>query len=258
VTITTTTRLGLTKDDGTENYSVTRVNANSDKIDAAIGSIMCTSSTRPSSPFTGQTAYETDTLAQIVYTGSTWRYMSTPAVANLTAIQALTPVYNGMTAVSIADGYEYTRVGGVWTKTGSARLDAKYKRTTAQGLSASSNTKHTWNAVVYNNGSIVGESGGVLTLNKTGLWRIDACIEFAIPTAGSTTYAWLGHGANTAVADRYCGENSSNRTSTDMFSFGTDREFTTGDTLALWMWNSSAVGTAVTEMENWVSVRFLG
>lgn len=32
----------------------------------------CTSSTRPSSPFTGQIAWETDTLSLVQYTGSVW------------------------------------------------------------------------------------------------------------------------------------------------------------------------------------------
>lgn len=99
MTITTTTRLGLTKDSGDENYSVTRVNANTDKLDDAIGCTPCTSGARPSSGlFDGRIAYETDTDAAIVYRTAitNWRYLGTPAVASQAARDALTPKHDGL------------------------------------------------------------------------------------------------------------------------------------------------------------------
>lgn len=50
-----------------ENYDVDVVNGNSLKIDDNIGVIVCTSSTRPSTPFNGQYIYETDTGFQGIW-----------------------------------------------------------------------------------------------------------------------------------------------------------------------------------------------
>ena len=67
---TTTSRLGLTKPAANDPVSIDQLNANFDKLDAAIGDAICTSTTRPSSPFTGQKIYETDTGLEYVYSGS--------------------------------------------------------------------------------------------------------------------------------------------------------------------------------------------
>lgn len=96
---TPTPRMGLTRDDGTDNYSVSRVNSNNDKIDEYIGFTPCTSSLRPSSGlFNGRVAYETDTDASIVYlTGAAnWRYVTAPKVASAAARDALSPKFDGM------------------------------------------------------------------------------------------------------------------------------------------------------------------
>lgn len=68
---TTTARLGLTKPAGSENIAVSVLNANADKIDSLIGYAPVTSSTRPTSPYNGQTIRETDTGKLYVHNGST-------------------------------------------------------------------------------------------------------------------------------------------------------------------------------------------
>lgn len=72
---TTTTRYALTKIVlGSDNVDVVNdFNNNWDAIDLRLGSQVCTSSTRPSSPVQGQEIYETDTFASKVYSGSSWR-----------------------------------------------------------------------------------------------------------------------------------------------------------------------------------------
>lgn len=65
-----TARLGLTKPGGgstglilpPDPVDIDVLNANFDKIDAAMGALICTSTTRPASPHDGQIIYETDTL----------------------------------------------------------------------------------------------------------------------------------------------------------------------------------------------------
>jgi len=70
---TTTTKLSLIKPDLADVVDVGNLNDNADSIDAAVGFTICTSSTRPATPWTGQPIYETDTLASYMYDGSTWQ-----------------------------------------------------------------------------------------------------------------------------------------------------------------------------------------
>lgn len=67
---TTTTRLALTKPASSDPVDIAVLNANADKIDAAVGSKVVTSSTRPGSPFDGQTIFETDTNKIMIYRAS--------------------------------------------------------------------------------------------------------------------------------------------------------------------------------------------
>lgn len=69
---TTTTRLALTKPAGTDVVDIDVLNANSDKLDAAAGATICTSTTRPASPYSGQIIYETDTGFFKTRSGSSW------------------------------------------------------------------------------------------------------------------------------------------------------------------------------------------
>ncbi|WP_328494097.1 hypothetical protein OHS59_16180 [Streptomyces sp. NBC_00414] len=70
---TSTSRLALYKPDGADDINVgTDLNANYDKIDLNSNFRVCTSSTRPSSPFTGLSIFETNTGAAYVWDGSSW------------------------------------------------------------------------------------------------------------------------------------------------------------------------------------------
>lgn len=81
---TTTTKLALTKPDGTDLVDIAVLNTNADKIDAASGATICTSSTRPASPWNGQVIFETDTLNALVYRTSTtsWNILGGSTVAS--------------------------------------------------------------------------------------------------------------------------------------------------------------------------------
>ena len=68
---TNTTKLALSKPDGTDLVDVAVLNNNFDKIDTASGAFICTSTTRPPSPWNGQLIFETDTLNVLVYRTST-------------------------------------------------------------------------------------------------------------------------------------------------------------------------------------------
>lgn len=68
-----TTRLKLRKPATTDTVNVdTDLSGNFDLIDAAIGTTVCTSGTRPGTPFTGQTIFETDTKKTYIWNGTIW------------------------------------------------------------------------------------------------------------------------------------------------------------------------------------------
>lgn len=68
---TTTLRLGLSKKDVNDTFNeVLYDNGNADILDAAVGFSACTSATRPSSPYNGQSIRETDTGRFYVSNGS--------------------------------------------------------------------------------------------------------------------------------------------------------------------------------------------
>lgn len=82
---TTTPNLGLRKADPNDFYDVQAIaNFNADVLDGAIGpgggasgTVICTSTTRPTTPVPGMRIYETDTQRSWVYT-TTWRQVGGP------------------------------------------------------------------------------------------------------------------------------------------------------------------------------------
>lgn len=71
-----TSRLALNKPNGDPELGdfldVDKLNQNFDKIDAAISTTVCTSATRPATPFQGQVIFETDSSRAFVWSGSNW------------------------------------------------------------------------------------------------------------------------------------------------------------------------------------------
>lgn len=70
---TNTTKLGLIKPDFVDVVDVADLNSNADDIDAAVGFAIVTSSTRPGTPWTGQSIFETDTGSSFIWDGSAWQ-----------------------------------------------------------------------------------------------------------------------------------------------------------------------------------------
>ena len=90
---TTTTRLALTKPAGTDVVDIDVLNANADKIDTAVGAYICTSTTRPSTPYAGQVIYETDSKLTWTYASGAWKLDTgvQPVVASSAARDAIFP-----------------------------------------------------------------------------------------------------------------------------------------------------------------------
>lgn len=100
-----TTRLGLykSKSDGSELVNYTQdIGQNLDKLDAAVGFAACTSSTRPSSPYSGKPIMETDTAYRSYFSNGT-----SPASASWVEIPNSSGTYGGNLALSTASSITF-------------------------------------------------------------------------------------------------------------------------------------------------------
>lgn len=107
---TLTTKLKLFKPGNTDIVdNVADLNNNFDTIDINIGSIICTSTTRPTggSLFAGLGIYETDTGFEYIYDGSTWQ----PAAFATGSLQRLATVDEGSDSAAIST--VETQVGSI-------------------------------------------------------------------------------------------------------------------------------------------------
>jgi hypothetical protein len=112
---TSTTRLGLTKPDGTDLVDVAVLNTNFDKTDAAAGAFVCTSTTRPSTPYSGQIIYETDTDQSFVWDSatSTWNVLTPGATVCTSASRPASPV-PGQVIYETDTKLTYVYASGTW------------------------------------------------------------------------------------------------------------------------------------------------
>jgi len=91
---TNTTKLALVKPDGADLVDIAVLNSNADKIDSAVGAFICTSTTRPATPWDGQVIFEKDTLNQRIWdtTTTTWiQVAGTPVGAVVTVATLAAP-----------------------------------------------------------------------------------------------------------------------------------------------------------------------
>ena len=73
---------------------------------------VCTSTTRPTAPYEGQTIYETDTDKVLVWNGSAWLYSATPQTTEIGIWQSWTPVVTqGATITTSFNNSRYTQIG---------------------------------------------------------------------------------------------------------------------------------------------------
>lgn len=127
---TNTTKLSLRKPATTDNVSVeTDLNQNYDKIDAAIGTFVCTSSTRPTTlNYAGRLIFETDTSRLLVRTsGGQWKTLNgrtnigapitTTSLTSISNTSSLTDPAIGLVCVTSAittDGVSTYEITGSW------------------------------------------------------------------------------------------------------------------------------------------------
>lgn len=69
---TQTTHLDLTKPETTDGFDTAEIASNWQKVDDHPGVLICTTATRPGSPWTGQMVYDTDLPSYLCWDGSAW------------------------------------------------------------------------------------------------------------------------------------------------------------------------------------------
>lgn len=114
---TFTPKLLLRQYDPLLNYDVSKLSADMLKIDNAFGTVICTSTTRPSTGlFNGLTIYETDTGRTLIYNAGGWRFETAYIlpVASAAARNALTPVWDGMQIYRTDKDWTETYDGTAW------------------------------------------------------------------------------------------------------------------------------------------------
>lgn len=158
---TTLTRSGYVLPVGTEQCDVNVVNANMTKIDAQIGALICSSTTRPTTPYTGQIVFETDTQMFAFWTGSAW-------------IQFVGPT-NGTTV-----------------------HEAEYNQTAIQGIPSGVDTPLNFDSPVTTSADVIRATAtggsipnGKFTLVRPGLWAVDASMRIASASTFSSGI-WIG------------------------------------------------------------------
>lgn len=133
---------------------------------------VCTSTTRPSSPYEGQMIYETDTDMVAIWNGSAWRYIASTTPTNGTVLQ--------VQSITLTEAVVVSPSAGVWTDVTGFTLSITPKSTSSKimiianvsGMSATGVNDgrlrlvraSTPIAVATNNGSRVASTN---TLNKT-------------------------------------------------------------------------------------------
>src|SRR6185436_13703404 len=124
---TTLTRTGFVLPAGPETASIAVLNSNFQLIDAQIGYTICTSTTRPSTPITGQPIYETNTGFRRYWDGSAWqlfpgqvlggnRYSTTGSLGTSTTTESAAAMTTG--ALGLLNGALYSLCAQVeWQST---------------------------------------------------------------------------------------------------------------------------------------------
>lgn len=136
---------------------------------------VCTSTTRPTTPFEGQMIYETDTDKLLIYNGSAW---NPPWNTAWGFIGSATKSSN---QGSITTGSDVTGLSITFT----AVANRKYKIST-QGMMLSSSANDIFNWIINAGGSDIMLKSFIIPSTSFGVFT--GCETVHTPSAGSITY----------------------------------------------------------------------
>lgn len=207
---TFTTRLALLKPDPTDAYSVGVYSGSMDTVDANIGYIVCTSSTRPSSPWAGMPIYETDTGRKYIRIGATWMYMDGGVFTSSTRPAA--PVL-GATIFESDTGFNPTWNGSAWIYPPSSVGQGTYTQCTGTSTALGSSS---WTQIPFATlaagtelNMVVSGAGAIFTLGA-GLWEVtmSAVIDQTSHTGVTGAFFAIGTGNLNSGGSAYAQTNS--------------------------------------------------
>lgn len=192
-----TTRLAMykSKSDGSELVSYTTdIGQNLDKIDAAVGYQVCTSSTRPSSPYSGKPIMESDTTYRTYFSNGT-----SPASASWVEIPNSSATYNSNLKIAQAKQINFGASGST------AYLAILTTGTTDDILSTRTTGDTASRFLLEADGTLSWGPGGAsatdTALNRTAAGRIAISGTDAALTIGSATYRNALSSGPTTVAN---------------------------------------------------------
>lgn len=213
---TFTSRLLLRKPAGGDNVNVvTDLNDNFDKIDANVGHFVCTSATRPGTPFQGQLIFETDTTRRYMWTGTKW-LLTHPLMVWKAASENVT----SSTSMQADDHIQFTLDAGIWlieawihaagSTTGDLKMDWDFSGTVTTSsrstLGPAGSGGDTENTVV-----------GMQAMSHTA----DAAYALDADTTAFVYESVFLNLANAGLLRMFWAQNVSNATPTTLSAFGT-------------------------------------
>ena len=85
---------------------------------------VCTSSTRPTSPFEGQMIYETNTDMLAIWNGSSWRYIASTTATNGSVLQVVTnqPSFSDQSITSTTETMFVNPLASITPKSASSKI----------------------------------------------------------------------------------------------------------------------------------------
>lgn len=159
---TFTSKLGLRQYDAALNYDVSKFSADNLLIDNAFGTIICTSTTRPSTGlFNGMQLWETDTRRFVVRVAGAWTVVPVRAIiADAAARTAITTPYDGM--MIYRQDRDWTEVydGAAWRVQGTAHCSSTSDRDSAI-------------TSPYNGQEAITTDTGFLWIRQAGAWTLN-------------------------------------------------------------------------------------
>lgn len=189
---TFTPKLGLRQYDASLNYAVSKFSADNLLIDNAIGTVICTSTTRPSTGlFNGMTLWETDTQRFVVRVSGAW--VAVPnliTVADHTARNAITTKYDGQTIYRQDRDWIEVYDGAAWRIVGTAHCSSTVDRDNPDTITSP-----------YTGQLVVTTDTGTTWQRISGAWTCasNRLIAFSERTTSSSTA-----NSSTAVGVRRC------------------------------------------------------
>lgn len=266
---TTTSRLNLTLPGSGDFVDVTVLDADFTALDAVAGATVATASTRPSTPFQGQTLYETDTKNFLIHNGTApasagWEYKSFAAFVCTSSTRPASP-FVGQRIWQTDTGDEYLWSGSAWlwvagtpqkwivkSVTGTLSSIANSTDTAYQFTTTESSTGVTVGG--GSTGTTIGTSGTKITLAKAGLYECKITMRWT--AAVGNFYAAIRRYNSSNTEQERWSEGGTTSTGNPVNAVSAEFQCSAGDYLQAWVWQNS--GSGVTLASDNGGCRFAG